>query len=193
MKTRANRRRWRTILIRPSLQLQVALTHSLLVVAVILTFLLAVVGTLHFGMYGSGQLWMRYASGELLLRLLSRFLVAIVVVVALSFFVHVVFTHRLCGPLVNITHTLVRMGRKDFTRRVFLRRSDFLNEEAKIINETMATLADGIREIRTIHVEVSSAVLQLPQSDAKDRIHQLLLQEQSLLDEWITEEPERKE
>jgi methyl-accepting chemotaxis protein len=189
LNSRKDRRKWRTILVRPSLQFHVALAHSLLVVVVILIFVLTLLGTLHVDLYGSGQLWLRYASGELLFRLLGRFLIAIVAALAVSFLFHVVFSHRLVGPLVNITHTLARMGEKDFTRKVFLRRTDFLAEEAEKVNEVLVKLGNAIRELKTVHSEVVSATSQFSQENGEERLRHLLDRQQSLLDQWLIDDP----
>lgn len=49
-------------------------------------------------------------------------------------------THRVAGPLIKIRKTLARIGEGDLTQHVTLRRTDYLREEAALINEMTAML-----------------------------------------------------
>jgi len=68
--------------------------------------------------------------------------------VVISFFHFVIFTHKFCGPLVNIGHTIARVSESDFTRKIYLRRGDFLKNEAKQINVMMEALSNSIEIIK---------------------------------------------
>ncbi|MBW1728332.1 MAG: methyl-accepting chemotaxis protein [Deltaproteobacteria bacterium] len=56
--------------------------------------------------------------------------------------------HKLCGPLVNFSNTFKKIAQGDLTRKVFLRRYDFLKTEANQINEMIDFLSDHITAIK---------------------------------------------
>ena len=50
--------------------------------------------------------------------------------------------------MINIKHTLEEVARGNFTRKVFLRKNDFLKEEAAILNHMVDQLAGRYEDIR---------------------------------------------
>ena len=79
-------------------------------------------------------------SARLFIVLLERFSICFVALIILAFFHQIVLTHKLCGPLVNFSNTFKRISKGDLTRKVFLRRHDFLKTEARQINEMIDNL-----------------------------------------------------
>lgn len=99
-------------------------------------------------MFESSDPTAQYQSAQTFLVLAQRLVPAVLFLFVL-FFIHlVVMTHRICGPMVNFTHTFEAMAEGDFTRRVHLRKNDYLHEEAEILNETLDTLHHHLTAIQ---------------------------------------------
>jgi methyl-accepting chemotaxis protein len=80
--------------------------------------------------------------------LLERLSIAGVFIMVISFFHFVILTHKFCGPLVNMGRTISRISEGDFTRKVYLRRGDFLKNEAKQVNAMMLAVSNSIAVIK---------------------------------------------
>lgn len=179
-----NRRQWRNTLIRPGFQLRLAFAHCAFALAVVMVLIASLISTFYLDVQGSGDLWARYASAELLWRLFGRFGFAILIILLISVVYHIVFSHRLCGPLVNIRHSLERIIEGDLTRKVFLRRTDFLKEEAALINNMMARMDERIASLKANHSDLSVVVQQMPEGPEKDHLDSLLEQQRRLMEQW---------
>ena len=76
--------------------------------------------------------------------LLVKWLVPAIVIVLVLFMGHtIITTHRICGPLINFTHTFDSLGQGDLTRKVYIRKGDYLKSECARIN----LMIDGISGI----------------------------------------------
>ncbi len=180
-----NRRKWRNFFVYPQIQLRLALINIgfvLLIAAVLIVTLLA---PLYYAMGGPEDLKVRYAVAELLLRILDRFGISMLLVLVISAVCYIVFSHRLCGPLVNIKHTLDSVARGDLTRKVRLRRRDFLKEEAAGINAMLLALERGINVLKANQFSLSQMTEKLAEGDLKDEFRKLFRQNQLLLDQWV--------
>jgi len=99
-------------------------------------------------MLGSGDLSEKHFSAKMFIVLLERLSAAGLIIAVISFFHFIILTHKFCGPLVNIGRSIARMSEKDFTRKINLRRGDFLKNEAKQVNAMMMTLSNSIETIK---------------------------------------------
>jgi methyl-accepting chemotaxis protein len=76
--------------------------------------------------------------------LLVKWLVPAILIVLVLFTGHMIISsHRICGPLVNFTHTFDRLAQGDLTRKVYIRKGDYLKSECNRIN----LMIDGISGI----------------------------------------------
>ena len=66
----------------------------------------------------------------------------------ISFFYFIIFSHKIGGPLVNIGRTIERLSERDFRRKIYLRKGDFLKNEAKQINSMIMALSNSIANIK---------------------------------------------
>ena len=115
----------------------------------VLVAIIATVLTPYFSdTFASGDLYAKHFSAKMFIVLLGRLTIASLFIVFISFFHFVIFSHKFCGPLVNIGHTIARISEKDFTRKIYLRKGDFLKNEAKQINDMMRSLANSIAAIK---------------------------------------------
>ncbi len=192
MNTARNRRKWRNFLIHPRFQLRLAMIHTVFVLLVVVVLVVAVLAPLYMQMQGPDDLRIRYATAQLLLGILDRIGIVLVLILVISAAYHIVFSHRLCGPLVNIGHTFDAIARGDLTRKVYLRRRDFLKDEAANINTMIIAMETRISDLKANQKGLAVAVGSLPDGEEKNRLEALLKQNEALLRQWVVsggEEP----
>lgn len=184
MFVRNNRRSWRNFLAYPNFQFRLALIQIVFVgvVAAVLFF------TLIMPEYGNpitpDNTLMQYAVAQMVLQVFDRVGLAMAAIMVASALYHISFSHRLCGPLINMGHTFDRLAQGDTTRKVFLRRKDFLKKEAQRINEMLSAVETRITELKKNHEAMADAARQLPIGQMEDRLRRLMEENQRLLDQW---------
>jgi signal transduction histidine kinase len=122
-----------------------------------------------------------------MLNLMDRVAVVILLIIIISAIYQIIFSHRLCGPFVNMNHTFECLSKGDLTRKVFLRRKDFLKKEAESINSVVDALNKRICMLKKVQTNLISTVSQLPVGTVEDRLRTLIQQNQELLDEWTVD------
>jgi methyl-accepting chemotaxis protein len=183
--TPRNRRKWRNLLIQPSFQLRLALIHIVLVVTIVAALFAVLASFLYYDLQSSSSdLWAKYALARLMLVVLERMALAVVLIVALSVVYHIIFSHRLCGPLINIGHTIDAISKGDLTRTILLRRNDFLKDEAARINAMMSSLAARIEQLKVNTSQISAILDALPDQAVKDALRGVVRRNELLLNEW---------
>jgi methyl-accepting chemotaxis protein len=180
-----NRRNWNRFLIHTSFQLRLVLGNLIFLIATIVVFSLVLLSTVYYDVKIADSLWRQYASAELLLRLFERGGIMIMAVIVTSTGYHIVFSHRLCGPLVNMKHTFEALAKGDATRNVHLRRKDFLKAEANMINQMLDAVRNQIIELQNSQAEIAVLARQLPHGPVENRLQECLKDHQRLLDQWV--------
>lgn len=148
MKSNPKRRKLRTFFISKDQQRPIVVAHLVYILMIAIAFIATVLSPLYTDMLGSGDLWAKHYSAKMFIVMLERLSIAGLIIAVISFFHFVILTHKFCGPLVNIGRSIARMSEKDFTRKINLRRGDFLKNEAKQVNEMMMTLSNSIEIIK---------------------------------------------
>ena len=144
---KCDQRQLKNYLIRTDIQISI-ITANLVFLLAVLTVLLAVLlSPLYYDMLHSDELWVQRISGGLFLILLRRVSLAMLLILVLSVIHQVVLSHRFCGPLVNFGHTFDQMAKGVFTRKVNLRKGDFLKPEAEKINQVIDHLEEDRQNI----------------------------------------------
>ena len=179
-----NRRKWRNYLINPGFQLRLALVHTLFVVVVVVVLVAILLSPLYYEIQTTNELWSQYVLAQFMLNLMDRVAVVILVIIIISAIYQIIFSHRLCGPFVNMNHTFDCLSEGDLTRKVFLRRKDFLKKEAESINSMVDALNERVCKLKKIQTELSSIALQLPEGKLEDGLRALIQQNKAFLDEW---------
>jgi hypothetical protein len=187
-----NRRKWRNFLINPGFQLRLALIHTLFVVFVVVMLVVILLSPLYYEIHTTSELWSQYTLGQFMLNLMDRVVVVVLLIIVISVPYQIIFSHRLCGPLVNMGHTFDCLSKGDMTRKVFLRRKDFLKEEAARINGVVSSLNMKVSMLKKIQADLSSTALQLPAGPLEDRLRMLLQQNQEHLDQWTVDVDDSK-
>jgi methyl-accepting chemotaxis protein len=180
------RRKWRNILVYPQFQLRLALVHLGFVFLIVLAFAAALFAPLYFSAFLPGDIHDRYATSELLFQVFNRMGVVIVLIIVCSAIYHIIFSHRLCGPLVNMGHTIDSVINGDLTRKIYLRQKDFLTDEAERLNIMVATLETKINVLKANHDNLASQIALLNEGDHKNKLQALLNNNSALLNQWVT-------
>ncbi|MBN2468373.1 MAG: methyl-accepting chemotaxis protein [Deltaproteobacteria bacterium] len=144
-------RKIRNYLINKDIQMKIVLTNLVYMVIITTVALVVLLSPLFQDMFLSDSLDVQYKAAETFLTLLKRLVPAVVLVFVLVFIHQVLITHRICGPLVNFTHTFQRIAEGDFTRKVCLRKGDYLGEECEKINVMVDSLRHFVSTIRKDH------------------------------------------
>jgi methyl-accepting chemotaxis protein len=148
MKSNTKHRKFKNFFISKDLQRPIIIAHLAYILLVTFVLIGTVLSPLYTDMFETGDLWAKRASANMFVILLDRLSIAGIFILVISFFHFVILTHKFCGPLVNIGRSITRMSEKDFTRKINLRRGDFLKNEVKQINEMMMTLSSSIETIK---------------------------------------------
>ncbi|MFH0812743.1 MAG: methyl-accepting chemotaxis protein [Pseudomonadota bacterium] len=143
------KRKWRNYLINQEIQLKIVLTNLVYMVIVIMISLAVLLSPLMHDMFFSNDLDVQYQAAQTFLTLVKRLVPAVVIMFILIFVHQILITHRICGPLVNFTHTFKRIAEGDLTRKVILRKGDYLRDECEKINEMVDSLSRFIANVRT--------------------------------------------
>jgi methyl-accepting chemotaxis protein len=129
-----NKRRFKNYLINKDLQLRVVFNTIIYMLLVIILTAGVVFSPLVGKMIFSDDIETQYRMAQTYLILIKWLLPAIILIVILFVIHHIVVTHRICGPLVNFTHTFKKMGQGDLSRKVYIRHRDYLKNECSEIN-----------------------------------------------------------
>jgi methyl-accepting chemotaxis protein len=128
------KRKFRNYLINKDLQLRMIrnnLFYQLICVIVTVSILLY---SLVQDMIYSPDLESQYRAAQTFL-LLVKWLVPAILILLILFMAHtIITTHRICGPLVNFTHTFESIAKGDLTRKVYLRKGDYFKSECDRLN-----------------------------------------------------------
>jgi hypothetical protein len=186
MNDNKKRRRWRNLLIYPQFQLRLALIHVGFVFLIVLAFAAILFTPLYFRVFSLDAFQINSVTSEPLIQVFNRMGAAIALITVCSIVYHIVLSHRLCGPLVNMGHTIDSVINGDLSRKIHLRHKDFLTDEAERINIMLATLETKINALKTTHDNITSHVASLDEGDSKNKLRALLGHNKTILDQWIT-------
>lgn len=150
MRHQKNRRKLRNLFI-SSIQFKLAFANLVYILLVIGVVVLSVLSPFYADMYGSSSLYDQHLAANIFIVLIERSFVALLAILIFSFIHQVIISHRFCGPLVNFNKTFEKISHGDLTRKVFLRRHDFLKNEAAQVNEMIDSLTSFVRKAKENH------------------------------------------
>jgi methyl-accepting chemotaxis protein len=165
--TMTYKRKLRNYLINKDLQLRLIRNNVFyLLISVIVAVGVLLYPLIHEMMFAS-DLESQYRAAQTFL-FLVKWLVPAILIVLVTFIGHtVVTTHRICGPLVNFTHTFDRLAQGDLTRKVHIRKGDYLKHECERINLMIDGISLIINRLVANHNQLL-ATLQSLNEQAKD-------------------------
>jgi methyl-accepting chemotaxis protein len=116
----------------------------------------------------------QYAAAQTFLSLVKWLIPAILILLVLFMGHLIIVTHRICGPLINFTHTFDRLAEGDLTRKVHLRRGDYLGRECERINHMIDGISGIIHRLlddhRKLMVTLQGIKEQVRDIDTKEKI-----------------------
>ncbi len=176
MTDRPNKRSWKNFLVRKDVQLPLIAANLMFLAVVTAILIVVLLSPLYYDMLNAEQVWVKNVSGNLFLILLRRLALAMLLILLLASVHQIVVSHRFCGPLVNFDHTFEKMARGDFSRKVHLRKNDFLKAEATRVNAIIDRLnADGksLKENMDRIVAIATQLEQRPPSESTELVGRL--------------------
>jgi methyl-accepting chemotaxis protein len=148
MKSKMNNRRLKNYLIKKDIQLKIAISNLVCMLLMVAVVVLTILSPLYLDIFQSIDLCDQYLSAKIFIILLERLAFALPILLILAFLHQIVLTHKFCGPLVNFVKTFKKISEGDLTRKIFLRRYDFLQNEAIQVNEMMDGLSSLVAKIK---------------------------------------------
>lgn len=178
-------RRLRNYLISNRIQMRVILLMLLHILLVLTVTLAVTLGPMVKEMLFSPDLEVQYQAAQHFLEMVKTLVPAVTAIFFLVFLHQVLITHRICGPLVNFSNTFERIAQGDLTRKIRLRRADYLTIECNRINAMVENLGEIITQINADQEKLSrlleETLSHTEDSDACQRLEEalVLLQEQA--------------
>ncbi len=148
MKRRTNQRKLKNYLIANKTQFKIALANLILLILVVTVIVFSILTPFYQDIFLMDDLCSQHYSAKFFLVLIDRLFLACIAILLLTLLHNVLVNHRLCGPLVNFSNTFIKISQGDLTRKVFLRRHDFLKSEANQVNDMIDFLSDHITTIK---------------------------------------------
>lgn len=148
MKHKNNNRKIKNYMIMKEVQLKIAITNLVYMLLLLAVIVLTILSPLYLDIFQSIELCNQYFSAKMFIVLLERLAYSLVILLILAFIHQIIITHKLCGPLVNFRNTFKKISEGDLTRKIFLRRHDFLQNEARHVNEMVDALSSFVSKIK---------------------------------------------
>ena len=148
MKRKINQRKLKNYLMANKSQLKIALANVVLLILVIAVIVFTILRPFYHDIFLMDDLYSQNYSAKFFLVLLDRSSVALICIFFLALIHNILANHKLCGPLVNFSNTFKKIAQGDLTRKVFLRRYDFLKNEASQVNDMIDSLSHYITTIK---------------------------------------------
>jgi methyl-accepting chemotaxis protein len=153
-----NRRKLRNYFINRELQLRIIFTNLIYMFLIVVITVGVVLFPLVCDMFMSQDLVIQYRAGQEFLAAIKR-LVPVAIIIFILVSLHQVFiTHRVFGPIWNFTRTFKRVSSGDLTRKVFIRKNDFMDTEKNRINHMIDGLSHLVFRIRNNHRRLISVL-----------------------------------
>jgi methyl-accepting chemotaxis protein len=171
MEKKRSRRKIKSYFINKNVQLKIAVTNMMYMILVFTIIILAVLAPFYFDIFKEAELCRQYYSAKLFIVLLERLVIAIVGLSVVAFIHQIVITHKFCGPLVNFSNSFKKVSNGDLTRKIHLRKYDFLKNEAQQINDMIDGLSNRVAEIKKENGLLVSALKEATENRSNDEKH----------------------
>ena len=170
-------RKLRNYIIDRDLQFRVIAGSLIFMLVAIMITLVVVLFPMVKGMFAT-DLEMQYRSAQTFLLLIGR-LIPVALLLLLFYTIHLILiTHKICGPMVNFSHTFLQLKEGNLLRRVGLRPGDYLKNEGEKINEMIGGLSQLIltaQENQRLFVsELESAIVNSKEFTTKEDFEKAL-------------------
>lgn len=158
MKRTRNRRQLKNYLIANKIHFKMMLANLILMLLVFVVILGEVLFPFYQEIFTIHDIYAQHYSAKFFVVLLDRISLALVVVLLISLIYQMIINHKFCGPLVNFSNTFKKISQGDLTRKIYLRRYDFLKNEAAQVNDMIDSLSDHIMTLKKDHDQLLSTL-----------------------------------
>ena len=158
MKREANRRQLKNYLVVNKFHLKLLVINLIYVLFIFAVIIGEILFPFYQDMFKINDLYAQHYSAKFFIVLLNRLSIALLVILVFIFLYQVMVNHKFCGPLVNFSNTFRKISQGDLTRKIFLRRHDFLKNEAAQVNGMIDSLSERIMTLKKDHDSLLSAL-----------------------------------
>lgn len=159
-------RKLKNLFINKGLQFKIIMTSLVYMFLVMVVTTGAILYPDLYTMFTSQDLSLQYQAAQSFLVLAKRIIPSTIFLFTLFFIHQLLMTHKICGPLVNFTTTFKKIGDGDLSRKVVLRKGDYLKVECDAINGMIEGLSlkfqsfaeEHDRVVRTLEGALDSIV-----------------------------------
>ena len=146
-----DKRRLRNYLINRHGQLSIAITTLLYMSIICVVTVIVALYPLMSDIFFSHDLDIQYRASQTFLVLINKLLPVVIAIFVMVFLHQIIITHRVWGPLVNFKQSIKMIASGDLTRKVFLRKRDYLKQECEQINYMIDSLTAIVSNIKSDH------------------------------------------
>lgn len=151
MRRTANRRRLKNYIFANKVHFKMMLTNLVYTALIFFVIVFGVLSPFYRDIFQLTDMYSQHYSAKFFVVLLDRLSLALIAVLLVSLIYQMIINHKFCGPLVNFSHTFKKITQGDLTRKIFLRRYDFLKNEAAQVNDMIDALSNHITAIKKDH------------------------------------------
>lgn len=191
-----NRRKLRNYLVMNKLQFTIAAANLCYILMVVGIILLVFLNPFYTDILETESPCDQRFYASVFMLLVERFIPTAILIGVVAFFHQLLLTHKICGPLVNFNHTFQQLANKDLTRKIQLRRNDFLKAEAQLINQGVDAVKNGICAVQKSNLQALKALKMMGDHGMSnserqaviEKIYRSVVQTQDLLDQFRLKE-----
>lgn len=176
MKRTDYRRNLKNYLIANKIHLKMMLANLIFMLLVFVVTLGMVLFPFYHEIFKFNDIYAQHYSAKFFIVLLDRLSLAFFAVLLFSLIYQMIINHKFCGPLVNFSETFKKVAQGDLTRKIYLRRYDFLKNEAVQVNDMIDWLSDHIMIIKKDHKRLLSALEDMPGAEVERGEYQSALE-----------------
>ncbi len=167
MRQYKNRRRLKNYFFVNKTQIQIVLFNFTMMILVFGIIIASALLPLYSDIFRSSDIYLQNLAAKLFVVLLERLSIGFGLVLLIILLHQALVIHKLCGPLVNFGKTFNKISQGDLTQKIFLRRRDFLQNEAHQVNEMLDSLTDSLSAIKKENTLLLSELEQLISKQAE--------------------------
>lgn len=158
MKQTSNRRQLKNYLIVNKFHFKLLIINLIYVLLIFAVIILVVLSPFYRDIFQIKDIYAQHYSAKFFIVLLNRLSIALLALLLFSFLYQIMINHKFCGPLINFSNTFQKISQGDLTRKIFLRRYDFLKNEAAQVNDMIDSLSDHVMTLKKDYACLLSAL-----------------------------------
>ncbi len=153
-----SKRKLKNYLLSNDTQLRIIIPNLLWMFLILIATMGVILSPLMIDMYLSDDINIQYRAAIIFLSFIKRLVPTIIAMFVLIFIHQVIITHRICGPLVNFSHSFRKMAEGDFTMKVAIRTDDYMKDDCENINQMIEGLSYMVTKVKFSNDKVIESV-----------------------------------